>query len=336
MPEAAPAAAPASPAPSSSPSAGSAGATTAPGASSATPARTAAQVDTTSAPAGGAPSSTPPPPEGDAAATPPPKTYKAKVYGQEIDVPSGPVEELAKALNIKPEDIVGASQLRRAAYQQMEEVAKARKALEEREKALKAPWEDPRVAEFAKANGMQPEDAFALLRARDLFEREQMSPEARALADERKRREELEKKLKGEEERVKTEAQQRETRAWVEKFNREVPEAAKSVGLPQTPRAGRLMLEHMQTVAKAGLPIDPADAARHAMDTIREENRAILADMADDQIVSFLGKDVVNRILKHSVNQVRAPAPPAAVPPATPKPKAAGFMSPEEWRAKYG
>lgn len=312
MSEVAAAAPTSTPASSSSPDTGSTGATPAPEASSATQ---------TPAPESGKPSvSTPPTPKAE-----PPRRFKVKIDGDEREV--------------EEEELLRGYQTSRAAAKRMEEAAKLRKEAEAQAKALKARHEAPEVkaimAEYALED---PEDAIAILRARKLVEREQMSPEQRALADERRRREETERKLA---EREKAEAQAKqeaETRAEIQRINVEIPEAAAKVGLPKSPRAGKLMIDHMLRMINAGEVGDAHEAARYAMDVIRAEHRDLTAAMDDAQLEAYLGKEAVARILKRSVEKARGqvqadPNPPPPPPPAE-RPRSSA-LSPEEWRKRF-
>lgn len=301
---AAPAASSPSPAPSASPS----------------PAPTATSTPAPAAPAAAEPKAPAAAPE----PKPEPRRFKVKVDGQELELPE--------------EEVLRGYQRAAAAQRRFDEVSRLKKEIEEREAAMKARYQDPRIAALKQRDpSLTDDDALAVIKAQELFERQQMSPEQRALADERKRREELESKLKAEEEAKAQAAEQAELRVHTERLNKSIPEAAKKIGLPATPRAGKIMLEHMLSMAKAGIPPDPVDAAQYAHDTLRAESSALLRDMSDDQVVKFLGPDVVKRINAYSVAQVRGQTQPAPAPQAeAPKPKEPPRMlTPAEWRAKY-
>lgn len=301
-PTSTPAAAP-SPAPSSAPDTSSA------------PSPAPSEGTSPSPSSAGAPPAPKPAPE--------PKRYKVKVDGQEMDVPE--------------EELLRGYQTRAAAAKRFEEFAKAKKAFEEQQAATKKRLEDPRIVAAAQEWGVEPEEAAAILRVQDLVKREQMSPEARALADERKRREDLERKFKEAEEAKSQEQQQREVSVHMERLNKEIVEAAKDVGLPANPEVGRLMLGHMQTLAKAGLPFDAKESARYAMESARSISQTFLKGMNDEQLESFLTKPVIDRILARSVQRAKGQvgAVPQAAPPApTPEPAQRRPLTIEEWRAK--
>lgn len=315
--EAAAAAAPTStPASSSSPDTGSTGATPAPEAGSTT--------QSTPAPESGKPSVSTPDPK--PAAPPPPRRLKVKVDGEETEVDEA--------------ELLRGYQTSRAAAKRMEEVARQRKEVEAAQRALKARLEAPEVKAIMAEMGLDdPEDAIAILRARKLVEREQMSPEQRALADERRRREEAERKY-FEKEKAETKARtDAETRAEIQRINIEIPEAAAKVGLPKSPRAGQLVIGHMLKMIEAGEVANAHEAARYAMDVIRAEHRDLTASMDDAQLEAYLGKETVARILKRSVERARGqvaadPNPPPGPAVAGEKPRT-GPLSVDEWRARF-
>lgn len=305
---AAPAATPSAPAPSSTPSTGPTGATSTPEAGATISAPAPAQGATTATPA--------PKPE--------PRRFKVKIDGSEQEVDE--------------EELLRGYQRSTAAARRLEEAAKARKELEAREAALKKRFEDPRVLKAAQEWGLEPEDAAAVLRARELFEETQLTPEQRALQDERKRREEAERKAKEYEEQQTRAKLDAETQAEIGKLNREVLEAADKAGLPKSPRLGRMMLQHMRTMADAGQTPDAHESARFVMDSLRTEVPHLIGGMNDEQIVGFLGKPVIDRILAWSVarakGQAPAPAPAPEVKPDAERPRPS-FLSVEEWRKQY-
>jgi len=299
----------------------------APPSAPATPAEPRAAADVTAAPV------TPAEP----AAPAKPKTYKRKINGQDVEIPAEHIEALAPLLGMKPDELLSGVSLQRAAYEKFEQAAKLRKEAEEARRALADKPKDPRVVQLAQQHGMSEEDAAAFLRVQDLYQREQMTPEARALSDERKRREELEAKVKADEAARGQTAAQAAQRVESERLNREIPDAAKKVGLPQTPRVGRIMVEKMLAMARAGVPPHPVEAAHATLADVRNETRGLLGDLGGPELEAFLGAEVVRKLTEHLTAKVRgAPAP---APAAAPKPAAAAkgaYASIDEWRERYG
>lgn len=282
------------------------------------PAKTAAQVETapeTPTPEAPKAPETPKPPEA--------RKLKLKVNGEEVELEEG--------------EVIRRAQKAEAVERRMEELAKMRKELEEREGKLKAPLTDPRVKELTLKHGWTDDEAAAFLKVQDLYQREQQTPEQRALAAEQKRREELEQRLAAEEKAKADAKTQAETKAFQDKIAKAVPEAAEKFGLPRTPHAGRLVIEHMLSQARAGFDPDPVEAAAAAAATIKSETRAILKGMTGDQLLGTLGPEVVEAVRKHLVAKAKGEPTTPVTPttPAAPEPQPKAYLSSDEWRARY-
>jgi hypothetical protein len=275
------------------------------------------------------PDATPKPPE--------PKRYKAKVYGKDVDIDGSALDSVAQAMGLKPEELLTASQIRAAGQKALEEASRLRKEAEEFKAQQGKRFQDPRVKALAQQYGVDEERALAILQVQELMQQEQMSPDQRALADERKKREELEAKLKGEEEAKAAQAQEAEMRVHIDRFNREIPAIADKLGLPKTPRVGSLVVDHMLRQAKAGTEPDANWAAQYALETVRTETKGLLSDMSDDQLAAFLGDEVTKRIVKRTIAKVQnRPASPVPAPPPAPEKPANPYLSVAEWRKQFG
>lgn len=263
------------------------------------------------------------------AAPPPKRTMKAKVYGEEKELSAEYVEGMAKELGIPPEFILRNLQTSAAAQKRFQEAAEKEKAAESWRQRLKTdPWE------VLKAEGLDPDQA-AIQRVQRLMEQEAMTPEQRAYADAQRRIQELEAKQKAADEEHQTAAQKAETEKVIASLNQAIPAAAESVGLPRSPAVGRMMVEFMLSQARAGVEVDPQEAAVYAKENVQTWTGEVLKGMGDEQIVNFLGPEVIKKVLAHSVAKVRGTqaAPPAATPAATASnPKPPTRMSTAEWR----
>ena len=319
-PSAAPAAAPSSsaPAPSSTPSAAPA---------------------TSPAPSG-APASAPAPGTAAPSAAPEPKLYRVKVYGEEREIPAEHVDILAERLGVDPQEILKGGGLLSAGHKRLQEAAKLRKEWEEQEKARKARYEDPRVTQIKQQNpGMDDEDAYALARVLALKEREEMSPELRALADEKAKREALEKQLREREETGKKAEVEAQTKAEAAKIERGLIEAVTKHGLGKSTATARAVLQHMETMARAGEVVDVEAAALFVKRRLQADDVERLGAMSDEQIETWLGKPLIDRILKRSVDKLRQPGAVVPPPPPTPKPPAEEgrkYVTEAEWRERHG
>jgi hypothetical protein len=268
---------------------------------------------------------TPPPKE---AAPPPKRTLKAKVYGEERELSADAVEGLAKELGIPPEFVLRNLQTSAAAQKRMQEVAEKEKAWEARTAKFKAdPW-----AMMKEEAGLDPDQA-AVERVRKLMEQEAMSPEQRAVAEYQRKNAEMEAKLKAIEEERTQGAQKAETDRVIATLNTAIPAAAEAAGLPRSPAVGRMMVEFMLSQARAGVDVNPEDAAQYARENVQGWTGEVLKSMNEEQIITFLGPEVVKKILTHSVNKVRGTQAAPAVVPATTSPKGPPKkMSTDEWR----
>jgi hypothetical protein len=305
------------------------------------PAASPAPSSTPSTPAPA--SATPTPGDGQPAAAPPapaPKVYRRKINGRDVEVPATiSIEEAAKLYGMTADDYLRGPDLMRAAYAKFEEASKTRKEAEAREAAWKKRYEDPRITALRQQDpSMTEEDAWALVKTQELYERSQQTPEQRAFADERRRREELEAKLKGQEESQKKAQAEAETKAYAGQFEKQIISALNETKLPRNPLVGRMIIEKMQTMAKAGAIPDAKAAAASVAASLRVDTQSMLTAMEPAALTAFLGPQVVQAILQHEVAKARGngaqPPKPPPVPEPT-KPEAPRFLSVDEWRAQY-
>lgn len=322
-PSSAPSSAPSAPAPSAAPP---------PSAAPATPPASPAPASTP-APGAAATPAAPKPPE--------PRRYKVKANGEDREIDAAHVDALAEALGLDPQEILKGSAMARSAYQRWQEAAKLRKEAEEFQAAQKKRYGDPRIAAIkAKDPGLTDEDAWSLLRVQEMYERSQMNPDQRALMEERQKREALERQAKEREESTKKAQTEAETRAEAQKLDRSLTEAMQKHALPKNPAWARAVLDHLAAAARAGEVPDVEAAALYVKRQAQADDRARLSALDDAGVEAWLGRDLVSRVLKHSVEKARAgnlqPTPAPAPPPVAPKePAERPMLTEDEWRAKY-
>ena len=288
-------------------------------------------TETTPTDAGGTPEPTSTPP---VATDPPPapvkRTMKAKVYGEERELSADAVEGLAKELGIPPEFVLRNLQTSAAAQKRLQEVAEKEKTWAERQAKLKAdPW--------AAFEGQDP-DAAAIARVQAIMEREAMNPDQRARAEAEQKIAEYQAREKAQQEEQQTAAQQAETQKVIGKLNVELPAAAEAAGLPRSPAVGRMMIDFMLTQARAGVEVDPADAAQYAKETTQQWTAEVIKGMDGDQLDKFLGPEVIKKVLANAVARVRGKTAQPTIPPqgAPQAKKEPSFLTPEEFRRRYG
>jgi hypothetical protein len=304
------------------------------------PAPSSAPSSTPSTPAPA--SATPTPSDGQPAAPPTlaPKVYRRKINGRDVEVPATiSIEEAAKLYGMTADDYLRGPDLMRAAYAKFEDAAKARKEAEAQAAQYRKRYEDPRVSALRQQDpSMTEEDAWALVRTQELYDRAQQTPEQRAFADEKRRREELEAKLKGQEESQRKAQAEAETKAYAGQFEKQIITALNETKLPRNPLVGRMIIEKMQTMAKAGAIPDARAAAASVAASLRGDTQSMLTAMEPAALTAFLGPQVVQAILQHEVekargNGVQPPRPPPVPEPAAPeKPN---YLSPQEWQKLY-
>jgi hypothetical protein len=170
------------------------------------------------------------------------------------------------------------------------------------------------------------------------MERDAMSPEQKAMAEAQRIKAEYENKNKTLEEQQQAAATQAETQKVIAKLNLELPAAAEAAGLPRSPAVGRMMIEFMLSQARAGVEVDPNDAAQYAKEQVQTWTGETVKGMDGAQLERFLGPDVIKTILGYAVAKVRGAGAAPAVPPASSAPtkRPPSFLTPDEWAKRYG
>lgn len=274
--------------------------------------------------------------QGQPAAPPQPRTYKLKVNGNEQAVPADAIDNAAKALGLKPEELLRGSQLTRAAYERMEAAAKEAQRIE----ALKAKAKENPWAVASELAGLKDEeiDQLAEKRLLERLQREAMSPEQRRIAELEAERQRLQAER---DEQVKTQQQQameQQTKAAVQHFNQTIPKAMESAGLPKTTESLRLVADHLKRQLSIGLQPDVAYAAQEVRQFLDQRNAAVYRAYSPQQLEQLLGKEAIDNLMRYRIEQAKgAPAqPPPPKPPETPKPAGKSYLTPKEWDALYG
>jgi hypothetical protein len=99
-----------------------------------------------------------------------------------------------------------------------------------------------------------------------------------------------------------------------------------------------MMIDFMLSQARAGMNVDPSDAAQYAKETVQSWTGDVVKGMNGDQLERFLGPETIKAILGHAVAKVRGGTgtTPPAIQAAPSKPPQPTFLSEKEWRARYG
>jgi hypothetical protein len=263
---------------------------------------------------------------------PPPRTYKRKVNGQDEEIPAEAIDAAAKALGLNPNELLSVSQLKRAAYERFREAEKVQKQYEKFKDM--DPWQLARELKGLDDGAL---DKAAEDRLIAKLQRDAMPPEQRALAEQQeklaKERAEFEKERAAQQEQVVSQ-QSQAIRAQLEP---KVIAAVEAAGLPKTPDAVRAVVGELERQVKYGLPMDVEAAANEVRDQFFRPSLGMLKNMSPAQIVAEIGKEKFDELLRFSIEQQKgAPPPPQAPVETKPKAPEKNWMSPQEWRAKYG
>lgn len=234
-----------------------------------------------------------------------PRRYKAKINGREQEIDAAPVDALATALGVSPEDLLrgpasmlkaGQERLRKAA-----EIERESKAVLERLKA------DPRAALREVLGGDEAVARLAVEVVQGLMEQEKLTPEQRRIRELEAAEAERQAKAKEEQEKAaKTETEAEQAR-YSEKLNGEIKGLLEKGRLPQDPyvvkRLASLMFDHLEAGGDAeGLAAE--DFLPLLNDTLKREHEAYLGKLTGEQIAEQF-PEMAAKVRKHFVAQAQ-------------------------------
>lgn len=250
------------------------------------------------------------------------RKLKLKVDGQEreIDINSMPDEQLALKL-----------QMAEAASKRMEEAATQRKQL------------NKIVEAFKKGDFSILKDPAIGIDVRKMVE-DQIIEEynAKQLPEADRVKAEYEKQLRERDEKIKEyeTAQQKIAREQLEaktlsEIETEFTAALQSRELPQTRETMALMADVAATyLEKYGVSLTPQQLAAEVDNKIQAQAKYVLSQLKGEQLVKYLGQDVVNSLVKMSVEKYRSasttPKPEVPVQKEIALPKGASSLFDEE------
>ncbi len=227
------------------------------------------------------------------------RLLQLKVDGKEeqLDVDSMPDEQLAIEL-----------QLAKAARKRMQEAAELKKQVSTLMEAIK---KDPISA--------LKDPAFGNLDVRKMVEdrlieeyQNQQLPEHERKIKELEKQLESERKEKEERMRVEQEATKAKSLAELEaktlsEIEKDFGEALESSGLPCTRETMAMMAEVQATyLDKYNITLTPAQLASEVDNRIQQQAKYVLSKLSGDSLIKYLGQDMVDAIVKHSVSSYRA------------------------------
>lgn len=150
-------------------------------------------------------------------------------------------------------------------------------------------------------------------KARQMFENylieqmeyDELPEERKELLSERKRREELERKMKDIEERETRTRQEQLAAQAVAELDAEISDALKEAGKKANPRLALRIIEQIEANLKAkGERIPAKEALKYATKSVTEDIGAYLADLSPEEAMSILPKSLVDSLMKAKVDRV--------------------------------
>lgn len=163
--------------------------------------------------------------------------------------------------------------------------------------------------------GIDPVDFATKLLSHHL-ELEAMTPEQRAIMNERDRLRQEQEQWRAEQQRIEEERRPMQERYYQEQIAGFINTAAAETGLPDTPATLQAVAQEMARLQGAGaIDQDLAHiAARSVKERIEHQTQTLMRDMGPEQLRAMLGDEAVGRLRQESINKVAgkkkaAPAP---------------------------
>lgn len=205
-----------------------------------------------------------------------------------------------KEVEMSESEVVSYATKARAADQRFDEAANIRK---EAEQVLKFAKDNPE--EFFKRTGMNAREWAEQYLLREI-ERERMSPEQKkALENEEK----LRKYEDGEKLRIETERKAQIAaleKQHLQNYDLMFTEALQKSGLPKTAYTVKRMAELQLVNVKKKLELKPDQLAKLVREDYASEQKALLSGYDGDQLIEFLGPDVVKKLSKAQIAKLKS------------------------------
>jgi hypothetical protein len=193
--------------------------------------------------------------------------------------------------DVSLDDLVSSYQQRKAVGVRFREVAQQRaeleRAAEERANYAKG-WRENPVKALMAETGMKRREALDWLATHmvPLIEQEQLSPEGKALLEERARREELEGKLKGEEEAKAQAAFVADVEKRKNAMAQQWKPALEKSGLPADALTLAMLAQSYKAARDTGLDLTPDELAKDLVDREIERQEALFGRMEGEQLLN--------------------------------------------------
>lgn len=216
--------------------------------------------------------------------------HKVKIDGQEIDVDY--------------DELKSGYQSNRAAQQRFQQAAEKEKQSQAFIAAVETGDYKPFEQKYGKQKLKEWMENYLIgdLEEEDLKKNNPSEYRARQLEQQLKEKERAEQELKAKEEQSKKD--QALKRA-AEEIDTEVNEALKSLGKKPTPRmAARIVDEMLIRLEGKNQKISGSEASKYAFKAIEADISEYLPTLSEEQLLSVIPREVIDRIRQHEVNQV--------------------------------
>lgn len=222
---------------------------------------------------------------------PAPKSFRVKVDGQEIEVTE--------------EELLSGYQSTKSAQQRFNEAARMRKQAEEFIKIAKT---DPKKLLTHPNIGIDLK-AFANDILAEMLEEEMLSPQEKELRSTKKKLAEYEEAKRKEEEARKQSEMEKYTQLYEQEYTEGIVSALETSGLPKSESTVKKMASYMLLALENGLDVKPKDVVEFVKRDYINEVKSLFGSAEYDTIVSMLGDDISNKVVKGHLNKVKKTQP---------------------------
>lgn len=221
------------------------------------------------------------------------RKYQIKVDGQEreIDLDSMNDDELVKRV-----------QLAEAAHRRMQEAAEQRKQVESLFKLLK---ENPIEALKNPALGVDVRKMVEDQILREYEESQLSEPERKAKELERQLQE-RERKIQEYEQAKASEAQRQLEERVFQETQRQFVAALDAADLPRNQETIYMMADVARLNLENGIELSPAQMAAEVKDRLTQMHTHIVRGLDGEKLMSYLGDEVITKVLKYALERVKA------------------------------
>lgn len=214
------------------------------------------------------------------------RMLKVKIEGKEVDMPEAEVLQLASAGKVSS--------------QRFQEAAAMKKAAEE---ILSLSKKDQ--VEFFKKNGVNPRE-WAEKFLMDELKKEAESPEQRTNRENEEKLRKYESAEKDREQKQKQEYIDRLTNEKRQEYDTMFVKALEESKLPKTPFTIKRMAELQLINMKKGFELGASQLAKIVREDYVNEHKTLLSGYDGDQLIEFLGPEVVKKLSKAQIAKLKS------------------------------